>query len=87
MGVNRFALVLVLLLLQGKEVLCNTVPPFPLNETVQRARSALDGAAIQPTGLNSTFYLDTIEKIVDFFKQHQDADGRIIDPYEKKEIQ
>ena len=63
-------------------------PSFPLNETVEAAFKALHNApAPEPTGFNSTTYLETIKGIVDFFRQHQATDGSIIDPYENKEIQ
>ncbi|XP_065828599.1 uncharacterized protein [Oscarella lobularis] len=62
-------------------------PAFPLNETVQAAIAALHNAsAPEPTGFNSTTYLETIKGIVDFFRQHQAPDGSIIDPYENKEM-
>eukprot|EP00118_Oscarella_pearsei_P012227 m.88465 g.88465 ORF g.88465 m.88465 type:complete len:643 (+) comp36572_c0_seq3:15-1943(+) len=78
---------LVLLQVASSVIPCISTSPFPLNETVQMARKALEGATFQPTGFNSTSYLETIKGIVDFFQQHQAGDGRIIDPYENKEIQ
>ncbi len=39
------------------------------------------------TGLKRADYLKLIASQIDFWKQHQDADGAIIDPYKKAEIQ
>lgn len=42
---------------------------------------------IEATGLSAQDYLSLIEGNVDYFKQHQDARGAIIDPYLEKEWQ
>lgn len=41
----------------------------------------------KPTGLTRADYLGLVEGNVDFFKNHQDANGAIIDPYKKVEYQ
>ena len=65
-----------------------SIPPFPLQSVVEKAKDAVSKAApVQPTGLNETSYLETIAGIVHYFKQCQDSDGAIIDPYVHEEIQ
>lgn len=44
-------------------------------------------ADFKPTGLTRNDYLKLIAGNVDFWKQHQNPDGAIIDPYEKAERQ
>jgi hypothetical protein len=51
---------------------------FPPNDSPQ---------AIQPTNLTKSDYLKLIAANVDFFKQYQNDDGALIDPYAKSEIQ
>ncbi|MGI8906953.1 MAG: glycoside hydrolase family 88/105 protein [Candidatus Sumerlaeaceae bacterium] len=41
----------------------------------------------KPTGLTRADYLKVTAGVVDFFKQHQNANGAIIDPYRKEEFQ
>src|SRR4051812_19446793 len=44
-------------------------------------------AGFKPTGLTRKDYLKLIAGEVDFWKQHQDEQGAIIDPYENAEKQ
>ena len=64
-----------------------TADPYPLAATVSTVRGHLETATIIPTGLSRADYLTTIQGIVDYFKNHQSASGRIIDPYLKREFQ
>jgi hypothetical protein len=60
----------------------------PAAETLRRVlKDAQLAAGFRPTGLGKQDYLPLIAGNIDFFKQHQDGRGAIIDPYEKKERQ
>src|SRR5262245_46245695 len=47
----------------------------------------IDAKSNQPTGITKRDYLQLIQSSVDFWKQHQNASGAIVDPYENKERQ
>jgi hypothetical protein len=60
----------------------------PLASTIAELRSrALAADSFRESGLTKVDYLTLIAANVDFFKQHQDARGAIIDPYDKNERQ
>ena len=59
----------------------------PAADALLRAFEQRVPADFRPTGLSKKDYLSLIVGNVDFFKQHQDEAGAIIDPYEKKERQ
>lgn len=62
--------------------------PYPLSDTVRLARGAIEARAAGPAvGGGRARYLETVAGIVGFFRDHQRVDGRIIDPYERREIQ
>jgi hypothetical protein len=64
------------------------LPPWPLESTVEAARSYAAAATLaRPTGLRRADYLDTITKVVGFWTQYQNASGNIIDPYRGEETQ
>ncbi|HET9420494.1 MAG TPA: hypothetical protein VFO49_05105, partial [Nocardioides sp.] len=66
----------------------------PILETPDPTAAMLDGhrkraahRRIRPTGLGRPDYLRLIASEVDFWKEKQDADGAIIDPYLNREFQ
>lgn len=61
----------------------------PTKPLLQKFREASQKASrdFRLTGLNRADYLKLITGQVDFWKKHQDANGAIIDPYKKEEIQ
>ncbi len=60
----------------------------PVEPYVKRFRRDLEkNERFQTTGLNRKDYLDVIAGVVDFFKNYQDENGAIIDPYEDVEWQ
>jgi hypothetical protein len=62
--------------------------PDPTAAVVGQFKRNLEGAGeVAATGLERGDYLKLIAGEVDFWKQHQDADGAIIDPYRKEEFQ
>jgi len=62
--------------------------PDPIAPHVERFRKRLgERPAIEPTGLKRDDYLKLIAGNVDFFRNLQNADGAIIDPYRKEEFQ
>ncbi|MDQ3440163.1 MAG: glycoside hydrolase family 88 protein, partial [Planctomycetota bacterium] len=63
--------------------------PDPIAAHVKRFRDhvATRRADLAATGLTRADYLKLIAGNVDFFKQHQDERGAIIDPYRKAEFQ
>ena len=61
--------------------------PYPLAPIVAAAKANCAKADFTPTHLKRDDYLQVVEGIVLFFQKHQDAEGRIIDPYAKREIQ
>ncbi len=61
--------------------------PFPLAEVVAQGREAALSARAVPSGLGRQDYLKTSEGIVLFFRHFQTPDGRIIDPFLKREVQ
>ena len=65
----------------------HALEPFPLAETVQLARANLTNAAFTPTRLAKEDYLKTVAGIVNYFHHFQTSDGRIIDPFLRREVQ
>jgi hypothetical protein len=63
--------------------------PDPIDPHVKRFREELTKGdrKLANTGIKRENYLKLIAGNVDFFKQHQDANGAIIDPYRKVEFQ
>jgi hypothetical protein len=61
-------------------------PTKPLLEAFRRNANSTP-RDFRVTGLKRADYLKLISKQVDFWKKHQDANGAIIDPYRKAEIQ
>src|SRR5688500_1493473 len=59
----------------------------PAAEALRRAFEQPVPAGFRSTGLAKKDYLTLIAGNVDFFKQHQDEAGAIIDPHEKMERQ
>ena len=62
-------------------------PAFPLADVVTEGRQAAVSAHSVHSGLGREDYLKTSEGIVLFFQHFQAADGRIIDPLLRREIQ
>ncbi len=63
------------------------MPSFPLAGVVASLRPALSDSPSSPTGLTRSDYLSTIAGIVNFFRHFQAPDGRIIDPFVRREVQ
>src|SRR5580693_6319646 len=61
--------------------------PFPLASVVAQARQTAASSKGIPSGLTREGYLKTCEGIVGFFQHFQTAEGRIIDPFMRKEVQ
>jgi hypothetical protein len=61
--------------------------PFPFAETVNTLRPHLMTASVTPTNLSRSDYLSAISGIVRFFRHFQTADGRIVDPFVRREVQ
>ena len=62
--------------------------PYPLQGVVDSARAAAAAATLtKPTGLDETAYLKLVHGIAKYFVQFQAANGSIIDPFAKQEIQ
>jgi len=62
--------------------------PNPVQPLVKRFRKdRREVNDFQPTGLSKEDYLKVIQGNVDFFKNHQNEKGAIIDPYKKVEYQ
>lgn len=61
--------------------------PFPLSTTVGEAQQNLRSADVKATGLDRAAYLKVIAGIVQYFRHFQAGDGRIIDPFQHKEVQ
>jgi rhamnogalacturonyl hydrolase YesR len=77
---------------QFERTLTNTwpdqLPPDGIQPHLDQFRKDLAAApAVKPTNLTRADYLKLIAGNVDFFKQHQDARGAIIDPHRKVEFQ
>ena len=60
---------------------------FPLATTVATVRTNLSEVKVETTGLARADYLKVISGIVRYFAHFQNADGRIIDPFQRKEVQ
>ena len=64
------------------------LPPWALEGTVEYAMQLASTVPLQrPTGLTKQSYLGTINGIVQFMRNLQDDAGRIVDPFEKREVQ
>lgn len=62
--------------------------PDPLQALKAQVHTALASApAPAPTGFDRDDYFETIDGIVQYFRNYQQADGRIFDPYENREVQ
>lgn len=61
--------------------------PDPTKLMLESFRKAPAPTVFAPTGLGRADYLKLIAGEIDFWKQHQDAGGAIIDPYMKREHQ
>src|SRR5688572_5735701 len=60
---------------------------YRLAPAVAAAKSNLIGAAVTHTGVARGDYLKVIAGVVNYFRHFQTNDGRIIDPFQHKEIQ
>ncbi|HXG23986.1 MAG TPA: hypothetical protein VNJ09_05470, partial [Chthonomonadales bacterium] len=61
---------------------------YPLASVIEAVRQTLMNASpVIPTGLSRQDYRAIIQGIVDFFSHFQAEDGRILDPFEHREIQ
>lgn len=69
----------------------NPIPPldpFPLESVAQSAASiAASIPLVASTNYKNEDYLHTINGVITYFKQFQNANGSIIDPYANQEIQ
>jgi len=66
----------------------STLSPWPWGPLVEQELQVVASTPLlAPTGLKRTDYLDTIEPIVKYFKQFQDAAGHIVDPWRGIETQ
>jgi len=64
------------------------LPPWALEGTVEYAMQLAATVPLnRPTSLTKQSYLQTINGIVQFMRNLQDEYGRIIDPFEKREVQ
>lgn len=61
--------------------------PDPVAPLVERCKALALDRKSQPTGLTRADYLKLMAGNVDFWRRHQNADGAIIDPYRKSEVQ
>jgi rhamnogalacturonyl hydrolase YesR len=61
--------------------------PDPIALYVERFKATPLDRKWKPTGLSRSDYLSLIAANVDFWRGHQNADGAIIDPYRKSEVQ
>lgn len=61
--------------------------PDPTKPLVAQFLKDQKTATIEPTGHTRLDYIKLAADNVDFWKQHQNADGAIIDPYRKQEFQ
>ncbi|NET43253.1 hypothetical protein [Okeania sp. SIO2B3] len=62
--------------------------PNPLANLILKVQEYLHNSSIpEPTGLSKDTYIATIQGIVNFFRQYQSTDGRILDPYAQTEKQ
>jgi hypothetical protein len=58
---------------------------FPLEAKVKQVMAAPQPAGWKPTGVTRELYLDQMEVILEEAQHWLDAQGRVIDPFEKKE--
>ncbi len=63
------------------------LPTFPFDSSVETLRSTLSEKKVAATGLHREDYLDAIAGIVGFFRFFQTPDGRILDPFMRREVQ
>jgi hypothetical protein len=80
------------LLLLGTALGLQPEPPaasvsFPLEPVIRDVRHHLRQGSFRPIGLSRDDYLSLVDGIVEFFQHFQAADGRIIDPFARKEVQ
>jgi hypothetical protein len=61
--------------------------PFPLADIVAEARQMAASFHTVPSGMGRADYLKTSEGIVVYFQHFQNPDGRIIDPFLRREVQ
>lgn len=71
---------------QWERIAATPDPTAPLLEHFRRTLKSSQARA-EPTGLGRADYLALIASEVDFWKSHQDANGAILDPYSREEIQ
>jgi len=76
MGMRWVARVIALMML----------PPFPLHEQVSRLQPLMSESQIS-THFSRAEYLSVINGIVSYFRNFQALDGRIIDPFVRREVQ
>ena len=69
---------------QWQEIVSTADPTAPLLERLRKVPAPGD---FSPTGLVRADYLALIAGEIDFWKKQQNADGAIIDPYLKNEVQ
>ncbi len=65
----------------------DSLDAYPLAAVVGQVREKLAATSVKPTGLSREDYLAVVGGIVNFFKRFQESDGRIIDPFARKEVQ
>lgn len=64
------------------------MPPYPLQGTVDWVRNLSASTPLKtPSGLKRADYLPTINGVVQFWRQYQNATGHIVDPYRGLETQ
>ncbi|MDB6110367.1 MAG: hypothetical protein JWR69_2117 [Pedosphaera sp.] len=75
------------LVTQTLPLAAHALEPFPLQATVSQVQATLATNHVETTGLHRDDYLAVATGIVDYFHHFQTNDGRIIDPFLRKEIQ
>ncbi|MBU6401298.1 MAG: hypothetical protein KGS61_13365, partial [Verrucomicrobia bacterium] len=60
---------------------------FPLAGIIADVRRSLTATRVTPTGMTRADYLATAEGVVSYFRHFQAPDGRILDPFARREVQ
>jgi hypothetical protein len=77
----------VVALTDHSAALGDAITSHPVGTSLATIFSEVDQSRVAPTGVRKRQYLALIAANVDFFKRHQDAEGRIVDPVSMGERQ